>query len=109
MPSHATTNGGDERKRRQVGIIGNGQARLECQLGNKMRGPHAGTKDAGCGGHQSEAPLPSRFPRSDKEIYRSEAPKNANQSGQHHKPDVVSLRDTAVKDFEHSIISGPHQ
>ena len=97
------------RKRGQVGIIGDGQTRLECQLGNKMRCPNAGAKDAGCGRHQSEAPLPNRFPRSDKEIYRGEAPENANQPGQHHKPDVVLLCDTAVKDFEHSAICGRHR
>jgi len=78
-------------------------------MSDKMRCPNAGAKDAGCGRHQSEAPLPNRFPRSDKEIYRGEAPENANQPGKHHKPDVVLLRDTAVKDFEHSAICRRHR
>jgi hypothetical protein len=51
--------GGDERNCGQLGIIGNGQARLECQLGNKMRGPHASAKDARCGAHRSEVPRPA--------------------------------------------------
>ena len=93
-----------ERKRCQIGIIGNRQTRLECELGDEMSGPDADTKDTGRGGHQSKAALTGGFPRWDKEIYGCEATKNANASCKYHEPKVMLLPDAAIKNFEHSSI-----
>jgi hypothetical protein len=102
QPGH--DNRDSERKRRQTGIIGNRQTRLECELGDEMSGPDADTKDAGRGGHQSEAALTGGFPRWDKEIYGCEATKNANASCKYHEPKVMLLPDAAIKNLEHSSI-----
>ena len=95
------------RERGQVDIVGDGQPRLERQLGNKMRRPDAGAEDDGRRGCQGEAPPPERFPCADKKVYRREASENTDERCKSDQPDIVLIFDAGIEDFKHWRIVTP--